>query len=286
MKSINPLPASSSLNPKPCRISKYSPTAFRRVFIAHLPATARRVSAVHRDPLWRRSWWSRDCGDPTTRRSHRARRLDATTRWPIHGETGVLQKWERQGQRAGGDAERSIQRHFDQESRAWELWRVEIRGDWYFAVVYVADTRRSLCQLLWIMVNRCADHSCPARSIFQVSSRCHRARETSLHLNANPVARAGAKWHSRDTLSRCADRCWPATDGLGPPKTLGESATSTSWPRLARQQLNPALSYRDNARTEGRSVKQWSRALLVSGANVAPDAVQISRRHWRTDAVV
>src|ERR1700751_1139324 len=132
MKSINPLPASCSLNPKPRRMSKYSPTASRSVFIAHLPATARRVFAVHRDPLWCRSWWSGDCGDPITRRSHPARRPDATVRWPIHGETDVLRKWEYQGRRAGGNAERSIQRRWDLESRGWELWRVEIRAEWYF----------------------------------------------------------------------------------------------------------------------------------------------------------
>jgi hypothetical protein len=35
-----------------------------------------------------------------------------------------------------------------------------------------------------------------------------------------------------------------------------------------------------------RSATHWSRALLASGANAAPDAVQSSRRHWRTDAIV
>src|SRR5260370_32959868 len=204
----------------------------------------------------------------------------------VRGETDVLRKWEHQGRRARGNAERSIQRHFDFESRGWELWRGDIRGDWYFAAVHAAGTRRLLCQLPRATADRCADHSCRARSIFPRSSRCHRARETSLHLNANPVVRARARWRSRDSLSRCADRCWPATDGPGPPQSLEESMTLTSWPRLAPQQLNPVLPYRYNARTEGRSATHWSRASRASGANAAPDAVQISRRHWRTDATV
>src|SRR5260370_2072429 len=203
----------------------------------------------------------------------------------MRGETDVLRKWERQGRGARGKAERSMQRHFDLESRGGELWRVEIRGDLYFAAVHAADTRQLLCQLLRATVGRCADHSCRERSIFPRSSRCHRARETSLHLNASPSVRAGARWRSRDTPPRCTDRCWPVTDGSGPPQSLGESMTLTSWPRLAPQQLNPVLPYRDRARIEGRSAMHWSRASLASGANAAPDAVQISRRHWSTAAI-
>jgi hypothetical protein len=40
--------------------------------------------------------------------------------------------------------------------------------------------------------------------------------------------RAGAKCHSRDTLSRCADRCCPATGGPGQRQSLVVSRTSTS----------------------------------------------------------
>src|SRR6516164_4954885 len=268
-KSFNPLPASRSLNPKPRRRPKYSPTASRSVFIAHLPAMARRVSAVHRDPLWCRSWLSRDCGDPTTRRSHRARRPDATTRWPIHGETDVLREWEYQGRRAGCDAERSIQRHWHLESRGWELWRVEILADWYFAAVHAADTQRLLRQLPRATVVRRAGRSCRERSTFPCSSRCHQARETPLHLNASPVVPAEARWHSRDSLSRCADRCWPATGKPGPQESLGESMTLTSWPQLARQQPSPASPYPENTRIEGRNATHWSRASLASDANAA-----------------
>src|SRR5713101_58415 len=105
------------MNPKPRRMSTYSRTAFRSVFIAHLPATAGRVFAAHRDPLGCKSWWSQGCGDPTSRRSHRGTHLDVTSRWLIHGETDGLRKWEHPGRRAGGDAERLSPRHRGLESR-------------------------------------------------------------------------------------------------------------------------------------------------------------------------
>src|SRR5262249_5105727 len=143
-----------------------------------------------------------------------------------------------------------------------------------------------LRQLPRAAVARCAGRSCRERSTLQRSSRCHRAPETRLHLNASPAAQAEARWHSRGTPLRCADRCWPTTDGLDRPQSLGESTTLTSWPPPARQQPGPALPYRENTHTEERSATQWSRASLASDAKAVPDAVQISRRHWRTDVTV
>src|SRR5215472_3171296 len=158
------LPASCSLNPKLRRMSKYSCTAFRSVFIAHLPATARRAFAGHRDPLGYRSWMSEGCGDPTTRRSPPARRRDATDRWLIHGEIDELRKWEPQDGRAADDAERSIPRPRRLESRGGVLWRARRHADWYRVAVRAADTRRSLGQPLPARVARSASHSCRERS--------------------------------------------------------------------------------------------------------------------------
>ncbi len=126
------------------------------------------------------------------------------------------------------------------ESRGSGLWRVEIRGDWCCAVGHRAGTRRSPCRPPWVRATRAAAPLCRARSTVRRSSQCHRVREMPLHLNATPVVRAGARWRSRDAPSRCADRCWPAADGLDPPQSLGGSTSSTSWPRPERRRPNPA----------------------------------------------
>src|SRR5215470_9804776 len=192
------LPASCSLNPKLRRMSQYSRTAFRSVFIAHLPATARRAFAGHRDPLGYRSWLSEGFGDPTTRRSPPARRRDATVRWLIHGEIDGLREWEPQDGRAAGDAERSIPRPRPLESREGALWRARRHADWYGGAVRAADTRRSLGQPPPAEVTRFASHPCRERSTVPRSSQCHRARELLLHRNVNLVGPAGARWRSRD----------------------------------------------------------------------------------------
>ncbi len=77
----------------------------------------------------------------------------------------------------------------------------------------------------------CAGHLYRARSTGRCSNRCHRAREMPLRLNATPVARAGARWRSRDARSRYVDRYWPATGVPDPPQSRGGSTSSTSWPR-------------------------------------------------------
>ena len=90
---------------------------------------------------------------------------------------------------------------------------------------------RSLRQLPQTKAIRYAGRSCRGHSTVPRSSLCYRARETPLHRNANPGVRAGARWRNRDTPPGCAGRCWPATDGPGPPESLGVSMTSTSWLR-------------------------------------------------------
>jgi hypothetical protein len=61
-------------------------------------------------------------GDPTTLRSHRARRPDATSRLLNRDETDGFREWEHQFRRAGGDAEPWIRRRWLLESRIrWEL---------------------------------------------------------------------------------------------------------------------------------------------------------------------
>src|SRR5262249_35232943 len=85
-------------------------------------------------------------------------------------------------------------------------------------------------------------------------SRCHRVRDRRLRLTASPVAPAAAKWHSRDVLWPCADRCWLTTDRLDRPKSHAGSRASTSWPRQGRPSPTPAPLRRDIGRTAGTSV--------------------------------
>ena len=110
----------------------------------------------------------------------------------------------------------------------------------------------------------------PRHSAVPRSNQCCRVRETPLHRNASPGVRARARWRNRDTPPECPGRCWPATDGPGPPGSPGVSMTSTSWLRWAPQRPNPTLFCRDSARTAGRNATHWSRAWLASGANAPP----------------
>ena len=109
-----------------------------------------------------------------------------------------------------------------------------------------------------LRATRGAGRSCRVRSMCRCSSRCHQVREMPLHLNAIPVVRVAAKWHSRDVPSRCADRCWPTTDGLDPLKSRAGSTASTSWARWEPRRPNPGPPRRDNGRTSGRSATHWS----------------------------
>ena len=109
----------------------------------------------------------------------------------------------------------------------------------------------------------------------------------SILLNSRRVLTSPWNYFGVESRPRCTDRCWPATDGPGPQQSLGESMTLTRWPRPAPQQLNPALPYRDNARTAGRSATHRSRASLASGANVTPEAYgPITLSHLCASAVI
>src|SRR5271155_2119465 len=95
VKSSKPVPASRSLNPKLRRIARYSSIDWRRVFIGHLLAKAEQAYAVPSDQSWCRCGLCRGVDVPTPHRSRRVKHLDATSGWPVHGETDVLHRWER-----------------------------------------------------------------------------------------------------------------------------------------------------------------------------------------------
>src|ERR1700674_2525949 len=94
-KSSKPVPVSRSLYPKLRRIARYSLIDCRRVFIGHLPAKVEQAYAMPSDQSSCRYGLCRGVDVPTTRRSQRAKHLDATSGWPVHGGTDVLHRWER-----------------------------------------------------------------------------------------------------------------------------------------------------------------------------------------------
>ena len=108
--------ASCILKPRPRRSARYSCTASRRAFIAHLPATAEPGGAARRYPPGRKSRWSVGFDAEELRRSRSTKHSAAANALPGRGETGVTHDAVRPPRRAGAHGARSCRWHLSPAS--------------------------------------------------------------------------------------------------------------------------------------------------------------------------
>src|SRR5215831_15119765 len=163
---------------------RYSSTAFRRVVIAHLLATAKREYAIGPGPLLRRFGSCRDCDDQEPRRSRPTMPPGATSRWRARVETDAHPLQVQQCRRAQVDVSQPTQSHTGSKSHGRELEHARTRDGLCWSADRAAGKRRWPFRHRSATVNHFGGHSFLAHSTVLLSSRCHRVREMPLRPSA------------------------------------------------------------------------------------------------------